>query len=57
MQDDAFIETLTVHETLFFSLCLRVPSKFRNPEIIEEILDVLNIRKVRDVQIGDPLKR
>lgn len=62
MQDDAFIETLTVYETLYYSLCLRLPSSYRtsegiSEEIIENILETLNIKKVRDVQIGDPLKR
>lgn len=60
MQDDAFIETLTVYETLYYSMCLRLPfsrSRDDGAEIIENILDTLNIRKVRDVQIGDPLKR
>lgn len=62
MQDDAFIDTLTVYETLYYALCLRLPSEYRQTddmadEIIENILETLNIKKVRDVQIGDPLRR
>eukprot|EP01125_Pyxidicula_operculata_P007587 TRINITY_DN2576_c1_g2_i1.p1 TRINITY_DN2576_c1_g2~~TRINITY_DN2576_c1_g2_i1.p1 ORF type:complete len:600 (-),score=82.09 TRINITY_DN2576_c1_g2_i1:1725-3389(-) len=60
MQDDAFLETLTVRETLSYALKLRMdPNEYEGSEdgIIDAIIEVLNLRKIADSRIGDPLKR
>jgi ABC-type multidrug transport system ATPase subunit len=59
MQDDAFIETLTVSEILYYQLSLRRTS-FEEIEkyiIIESILETLNLVKVKDTRVGSPLNR
>lgn len=60
MQDSAFLKTLTVSEALYFVMRLRLlPSQYegKEDEIIGGILDVLNLRKVKDSLIGDPEQR
>jgi ABC-type multidrug transport system ATPase subunit len=61
MQDDALITNLTVRETLYYSLALRIPpSSMTDGERasrIQSILDVLGLTSIADNRIGDALKR
>lgn len=59
MQDDAFLSTLTVEETLHYIMSLRVSnlSKQERQERIETLLETLNIKHIAKSKIGSPLKR
>lgn len=59
MQDDAFIETLTVAETLYYQLSLRRScfSEEEKESLIDSILFTLNLAKVKHTRIGSPLSR
>lgn len=61
MQDDVLIPTLTVRETVSYIMDLRIPSSQMNQEQKEakliHLLKILNLYKIRDSQVGSPLKR
>uniref|UniRef100_A0A6B2L0Z9 ABC transporter domain-containing protein n=1 Tax=Arcella intermedia TaxID=1963864 RepID=A0A6B2L0Z9_9EUKA len=60
MQDEAFVETLTVRETLYYALLFKSPIKRSSQEIdsiIDDVLHVLNMKRIEHNKIGDPLKR
>lgn len=60
MQDSAFVKTLTVRETLCYVMRLRLlPTQYagKEEEIITNILEILNLVKVKDSLIGDPEQR
>lgn len=60
MQDDLLNGRLTVEETLWYTAELRLPSTMtaaQKQERIEEVMAKLGLTRVRNVIIGDPLKR
>ena len=60
MQDDLMLASLTVRETLLFSAELRRPSeegRIVKVRLVEELLDVLGLRRVADERIGEEGRR
>lgn len=58
MQDSAFLENMTVRETIRDSLRFRNdPACYegKEEEIVQNIIDVMRLKKVADSKIGDPL--
>eukprot|EP00854_Cymbomonas_tetramitiformis_P016093 gene16093-19088_t len=60
MQDDVFIPTLSVEETLTFSSMLRMPQGTawaRRKQRVEEMLDMLGLDHIRGTVVGDQVVR
>jgi ABC-type multidrug transport system ATPase subunit len=60
MQDDLLNGRLTVYETLWYTAELRLPEtmeRSEKEERIQEVMNKLGLVRVKDVIIGDSLKR
>jgi len=59
MQDDLLLHYLTVRETIAFSAKLKVRGLTTNEKMqrVDRLVDELQLKKVRDTIIGDPLNR
>jgi len=59
-QDDIMHDDLTVYENLLYSARLRLPSSMsidQQRAIVEDVLDILDLSRIRDVVVGSPEKR
>lgn len=58
-QDDLLIEELTVYQNLYFNarLCLNKFPETKIEEVVNNILDDLDLREIRDMKVGNPLNK
>jgi ABC-type multidrug transport system ATPase subunit len=58
-QDDLLIEELTVFQNLFFNarLCLNKFPEAKIEELVNNILDDLDLREIKDLKVGNPLNK
>lgn len=59
MQDGAFVENLTVRETLYYAAKLRLASEYLGTidSLVESIISTLRLGKVADSRVGDMMDR
>jgi ABC transport system ATP-binding/permease protein len=58
-QDDLLIEELTVYQNLYYNarLCLNNFTEQKIGEVVNNILDDLDLREIRDLKVGNPLNK
>lgn len=58
-QEDLLIEDLTVHQNLYYSarLCLDNLDNGEIENIVDNVLDELDLKEIRDLKVGSPLKK
>ena len=59
-QDDIMHDDLTVYENLLYSARLRLPPSLpaaQQRQIVEDVLQILDLDRIRDVVVGSPEKR
>lgn len=59
-QDDVLLPTMTVQEAINQSAILRLPSSVTKEERnrrVEEIIEILHLKKAAKTKVGDPLKK
>ena len=59
-QDDIMHDDLTVYENLLYSAQLRLPPSMTNEQrraIVEDVIEILDLARIRDVVVGSPEKR
>ena len=58
-QDDLLIEELTVCQNLYYNarLCLNNFTEQKIGEVVNNILDDLDLREIRDLKVGNPLNK
>lgn len=58
-QDDLLIEELTVFQNLYFNakVCFRNASKIKLLKIISKVLHELDLYEIRNLKVGNPLKK
>ncbi len=58
-QEDLLIEDLTVYQNLFFNakLCLNQFGKDEIEETVNKILEDLDLQDIKDLKVGNPLKK
>ena len=58
-QDDLLIEELTVYQNLYYNarLCLNNFTEQKIGEVVNNILDDLDLREIRDMKVGNPLNK
>jgi ABC-type multidrug transport system ATPase subunit len=58
-QDDLLIEELTVYQNLYYNarLCLDKFAETKIEEVVNNILDDLDLREIRDLKVGSPLNK
>jgi ABC-type multidrug transport system ATPase subunit len=58
-QDDLLIEELTVYQNLYYNarLCLNNFSESKIIEVVNKVLDDLDLYDIKDLKVGNPLKK
>ncbi len=58
-QEDLLIEDLSVYQNLYFNakLCLDTFGKNKIEEIVNKILEDLDLQEIKDLKVGNPLKK
>jgi len=58
-QDDLLIEELTVFQNLYFNakLCLNEFSEEKIAEVVNNILEDLDLKEIKDLKVGNPLNK
>jgi len=58
-QDDLLIEELTVYQNLYYNarLCLDNFSESKINEVVNKVLDDLDLNDIKDLKVGNPLKK
>ena len=58
-QEDLLIEDLTVYQNLYYSakLCLDNLDEDEIEEVVNRVLDELDLKEIRDLKVGSPLKQ
>ena len=58
-QDDLLIEELTVYQNLYYTarLCLDDFPDSKKAEMVEKVLNDLNLYDIKDLKVGNPLKK